>query len=352
VISPASIALALGMARAGAAGDTAAEMDAVLHEVASDENANLLNSLDAALAELNGTFEDDNGDRHEVALRIANASFAQHDVAWQPAYLDALASRFGAGLQLVDYIANPEASREAINGWVSDETEERIPDLLAPGSIDVDTRLVLVNAIYLKAPWLAPFQEEATTDDTFTTADGATVEVPMMRATESMRYGTADGWQAVELPYIGDGLAMMFIVPDDLAAIEASLDDDVFGEIVAALQPGTVELSMPRFSIETETTLKPLLSELGMPTAFTDRADFSPMTREVALAISEVVHQANIDVDESGTEAAAATAVIMRATSAPAVDLTLSIDRPFLFALRDTGTGAVLFLGRVTDPSS
>jgi len=157
VVSPASIALALAMARAGARGATATEMDAVLHDLGTDEHAPWLNALDAALATRTGTFDDANGEPQSVALRIANAPFAQRGMSLVDGYLEALASRFGAGLRLVDYRTASEAARREINAWVSDQTEQRIPELLVPGTITPDERLTLVNAIYVKAPWLTPF---------------------------------------------------------------------------------------------------------------------------------------------------------------------------------------------------
>lgn len=352
VFSPASIALALAMARAGARGITAEEMDAVLHDVASDEHPAWLNALDQALADRSGSFPDTRGKPQDVTLRIANTAFAQFDMNLLPGYLEALASRFGSGVQLVDYRAATEEARQLINAWVSERTEERIPELLTPGALDEDSRLTLVNAVYLKAAWQTPFEEQLTADGRFTRADGSTVTVPMMSALETFGYARGDGWQAVELPYIGDSLAMTVIVPDDLASFESSLGTDALASIVGGLEPMSVELTLPRFGIETQAELGSVLAELGMPNAFFDTADFSGITTDYPLAISAVVHQANIDVDESGTEAAAATAVVIRATSAPWVDVKLNVNRPFLFALRDVPTGAILFLGRVTDPSA
>ena len=351
VISPASIALALGMARVGAKGQTGTEMDAVLHSLASDANASWLNALDAALAARSGTFKDANGKDLAVALRIANAPFAQKGMAIEPAYLDALASRWGAGLRLVDYINATEAARKAINGWVSDQTEQRIPQLLDPGVLDDMSRLTLVNAIYLKAAWQDPFEASATANGTFTTAAGKTVTVPLMHATTSLRYAKGPGWQAVEIPYIGGSLAMTVILPDDLTAFEQQFNAATLNAITAALGETQVTLTLPKFSIETKAELSALLEALGMPTAFSGGADFSGITTAEKLVISAVIHQANIDVDEKGTTAAAATAVVLRATGMPAQPVTLSVDHPFLFALRDVPTGTVLFLGRVGDPS-
>jgi serpin B len=352
VLSPASIVLALAMTRPGARGETATQIDAVLHDVATDPNAGWLNALDAALATRTGTFSDISGKDQQVTLRIANAPFAQLDEAWNPDYLDALASRFGAGVRLVDYKAAAEAARKAINAWVNDQTEQRIPELLQQGTIDGLTRLVLVNAIYLKAAWQMPFPVESTAPATFTRLDGSTLDVPTMHLSKELQYAAGTGWQAVELPYVGGELAMTIIVPDDLASYQATLDGSAFAAITAALSAHEVNLSLPKYGIETKADLASVLASMGMPLAFDpNAADFSGMTTQDRLYISHVVHQANIDVDEKGTTAAAATGVVMETTALPGDMVTLKVDRPFLFALRDLKTGAVLFLGRVVEPA-
>jgi len=351
VFSPASITLALAMARAGARGQTAAEMDVVMHAVASDEHVGWLNALEQALAARSGTFKDESGKDLPVTLRIANAPFAQQGMPLEKAYLEALAARFGAGMRLVDYKTQTEKARTLINAWVDAQTEQRIPELLVPGVLTPLTRLALVNAIYLKAPWQTPFSADATKAGTFTRADGSAVQVPFIATTASLRYASGDGWRAVEIPYIGGSLAMTVILPDNLAGFEQTLTADTFAAITGALAETQVALAFPKFGIETKAELVPILAALGMPSAFDDRADFSGITTAEQLLISNVVHQANIDVDEKGTEAAAATAVVMRATAMPAEPVAFRADRPFLFALRDVPTGAVLFLGRVGDPS-
>jgi Serine protease inhibitor len=352
VVSPASIAIALGMARAGALGTTATEMDAVLRDLATDDHAAWLNALDAALASRTGTFPDATNESQPVTLRTANAPFSQRGMKLVDAYLEALASRYGAGLQLVDYKTESEAARKAINAWVSDQTEKRIPELLVPGTITPDVRLTLVNAIYLKAAWLTPFAEQATKTGAFTRLDGSTVDVPLMHGGGPLPYASGDGWQAVELPYVGSSLALMVIVPDDFASFGKGLTPELLAEITGALEDRAVTLTLPKFGIESKIELAATLAAMGMPTAFEPGlADFSGITTEEQLSISAVIHQANIDVDEKGTTAAAATAIVMRGTAEPGEPITLTVDRPFLFALRDVPTGTVLFLGRVTDPS-
>jgi len=353
VISPASIALALSMARLGARGPTADQMDAVLHGLVAAGEVGPIDALDQALAARNGTFEDQQGNAHQVVLRIANAPFGQRDLAIEAAYLDALARGFGAGLRTVDFKADPEAARSLINGWVADQTEQRIQQLLVQGNITAATRLVLVNAIYLKAPWLASFPEEETRPATFTLGDGTKIQVPTMLRVGSMSYAAGSGWQAVELPYIGNQLAMMIVVPDDLAAFTASLSPERLAATVSALESRHVTLSLPKFSFASKQDLATVLAQLGMPLAFSFQADFSGITTQERLNITTVIHEANIDVDEKGTEAAAATAVVMGDVSGPGGEpVTVHVDRPFLFAIRDLQTGAVVFLGQVLDPSA
>jgi serpin B len=353
VVSPASIALALGMARAGAVGTTAAEMDSVLHDVASPANAALLNALSQALASRSATYEDPEGVARDVTLRIANAPFVQEGMNVQQAYLDALASLYGAGLRLVDYAGDPEGSRQLINAWVAAQTEQRIKELLAAGDIGPQTRIALVNAIYLQAPWTWPFDEHDTKPATFTRADGSKVSVPLMQGMLlARRYAEGDGWQAVELPFLGGTMAMTLILPDDLASFEAGLDADRFAGIVSQLDYAEATVELPRFSIRTHASLVQALQALGMTTAFGPQADFSGITHDLPLQISDVIHEATIDVDEAGTIATAATAVTgLGGAGEPPKIYDVRLDHPFLFALRDLETGTVLFLGHVVDPS-
>jgi serpin B len=350
VVSPASILLALSMARAGAAGQTASQMDTVLHSPSPSK----LNSLDQALAGLSGTFKDAAGAEHEVTLRIANAPFAQGGELFEQSFLDTLASQYGASLRLVDFKADSSGAVRDINKWISDKTEARIPQLL--DKLDPATRLVLVNAIYMKAPWLAPFYEDATEPAPFTRLDGSKVSVPTMNETvHDGLYASGADWQAVELPYAGGSLAMTIVVPQNLAAFEKTLSGTRFAEITGALEQTYISVSLPRFKVETKSELSATLVKMGMPLAFDPgKADFSGITKQEPLYIGEVVHQANISVDEKGTEASAATAVVVMAGAAPGPQpepKVVHVDRPFIFAVRDTSTGAILFLGRVVDPS-
>ena len=388
VFSPTSIALAMGMARAGAKGVTASQIDDVLHANGWAELGPGLNALDQAIVARDGTYQDDEGATHQLALRIANSSFAQDGWSIEPDYLDAIAEAFGAGLKLVDYRADHEAARKIINDWVSRQTAGRIPNLLEPPNVTAGTRLYLVNAMYLKANWVTEFRSELTSPRTFVRADGSKVDVPTMElfGEQEVPYVHGDGWRATELRYRGrDGaypLAMDLIEPDDLKSFEAGLTARQLTSITTALTkerarlsddvtsgtsegdcgtyPYSLNLFMPRFGIETRTELGAMLAALGMPAAFDPgQADFTgihvPDAAEGPIHIQNVIHQANIDVDEKGTEAAAATAIGMDTGGCtgpqPAKDVTFRLDHPFLFVLRDLETGAVLFMGRVVDPS-
>ena len=353
VFSPHSIGVALAMTGAGAAGDTAIEMDEVLHLGELDDPHTSLNALDLALTDAAGTKERPDGTTAEVTLDIANALWAQDGFGFEEPFLVTLAENYGAGVRLVDYADDPEAARERINEWVAGQTNERIPELLAPGILSTLTRLVLTNAVFLQAPWAHPFDDGATAEGPFTRLDGSETPVDLMSVSASFRHGRGDGWQAIELPYLGGDLAMVVIVPDPGAfeTVTLTLDAERFQTIVDALQPSQVDLTFPAFEFSTEAGLVPVLESLGLQLAFDpERADFSAMSGEAALYVSDVVHQAFIAVDEAGTEAAAATAVVMDLTAAPADPVRLVVDRPFVFVIRHGGTGGVLFAGRVVDP--
>lgn len=354
VLSPTSVAIALAMARAGARGQTATQMDTVLHSLGADDHAAAINALDAALNGRSGTFRGADGKSYDLTLTVANAPFAQRDYAWEQSFLDALASRFGAGVRLVDYENDREAARQQINAWVADQTQQRIPELIGPGGLDTPPiRLVLVNAIYLKAPWMLPFRSESTADGPFTRLDGSTVTVPMMSQASSFAFAQGEGWRAVELPYIGGKLALTLILPDDFAGFVSGFAASRLNDVTAALVKQEVGVKLPKFSFGTKSDLSQVLSDMGMPDAFVlGKADFSGMTTEEPLFISDVIHQANISVDEQGTEASGATDIPVAAgTYAPGGPPQVHLDRPFLFALRDLDTGAVLFVGQVVDPA-
>lgn len=341
VMSPASIAVALTMTSAGARTQTLAEMLTTLRIA---DGATIHRSMNALTAALDLRNTDD------VTLSIANSLWGQAGLVFEAPFLDVLSAEYGAGMHLVDYIADTEAARLAINDWVDEATQQRIPELLAPEVLTTDSRLTLVNAIYMKAAWLAPFIVEATADAAFTLSDGTSADVPMMTRTGTMWFATGDGWRAVELDYAGGELAMLILLPED-----GFLDhfEEIFlvSDATQYLEPKPVALTMPRFDIESNVELGDVLAAMGMALAFSDDADFSGMTTAEELKISKVVHQANITVDEQGTEAAAATAVVVNATGAAVGDpISFTLDRPFVFAVRDRATEAILFMGRVSDP--
>jgi serine protease inhibitor len=352
VISPASIALAVAMARAGAAGETASQMDTVLHGLYGSGGGLGLGSLGQSLNGLSGSFTDAMGKTQSIELNVTHAVWSQVKMALVQAFLDSLAVRFDAGLRLTDFAADPAGATKAINAWVNEQTKGRIPNLL--DSLDPSTRMVLVNAIYLKAAWKEPFQEASTKDGTFHALGGKDVTVATMHGfLEEAKYAAGTGWRAVELTYGNGPLAMDIVVPDDFAAFGTKLDEALFGQIAAGMKKTPVSFSMPKFKTETKAELTDLLTRLGMPLAFDpDRADFSGITAAEKLYIGAVIHQANISVDEKGTEAAAATAVVMKATAMPSEPVALDVDRPFYFAVRDTASGAVLFLGRIANPAA
>jgi serpin B len=355
-ISPYSIQVALAMARAGARGATLDEMEDVLRtSLAGDYDASL-NALDQLLLGRAGDYELGDGETVTLELTTANSLWGQRDFAFEEPFLEQLATWYGAGMRTVDYINATEDARAAINGWVSEQTRERIPELIPEGILNEMTRLVLTNAVYLNAPWAVPFDPDETQDGEFTRLDGTTVDVPLMHIARKYNYAEGANYAAVEVPYAGNGLAMLLIVPDEgeFDAVAGSLDADMLAVIARDLTTYQVTLDMPRFEFRTQAPLKAILSELGMPTAFDpDAADFTGIADVPGghLYISDVLHEAFIAVDEEGTEAAAATAVIFDTTSAPP-PAELRIDRPFFFAIRDVESGALLFLGRVMDPAA
>ena len=265
-----------------------------------------------------------------------------------------LAADYGAGVRVVDYQANAEGARRAINRWVAERTNDKIPELIPTGVLDSATRLVLTNAIYLHAAWAEPFDTKATTDAPFTRLDRSAVTARLMRQTGTFGYAAGDGWQAVEVPYAGFELVMDVVIPDAgrFAAVEAQLTAGI-GQFVTPMSSASLLLGLPRFTFRTQAQLVDALKAMGIETLFDpDRADLSAISTAEKLYVSDVLHEAYIAVTESGTEAAAATAVVMKATAAPATPREVLADRPFLFAIRDRDTGAVLMLGRVLDPTA
>jgi serpin B len=351
IYSPYSISLALAMTYAGARGETESEMAQVLHYFPQDQSHPAFNALDLQLAE-RGKAQSEG--QTPLQLNIANAVWAEQTYPFLQSFLDTTALNYGAGVRLVDFIHQSEAARQEINDWVSDQTKEKIKDLIPQGLLGPDTRMTLVNAIYFKADWLHPFKANSTYDGPFHLLDGSEVTVPTMQQDVLLPYAKGDGWQAIELAYQGETAAMDIIVPDEgrFEEVESSLTNQQVSAIVKGFQPTSVMLTLPKFQFESKFDLRGQLVALGMKDAFDPTtADFSGMTELNNLFISAVVHKAFVAVDEKGTEAAAATAVIMSATSAQMFDVRLTIDRPFISIIRDLPTGQILFVGRVLNPA-
>ena len=344
--SPYSISQALAMTYAGAREETEKQMADTLHfTLPQDTHHSTFNYLDLKLTSR------DKGDK-DFILTIANALWGQEDYVFLPEFLDVLAENYGAGMITLDFANQPQESCNIINGWVSDKTEGRIKDIISPVNISPDTRLVLTNAIYFKASWYYKFKESMTIDDTFHLLDGTEIKVPMMRQTESHGYAEGDNYQAVELLYSGGKMSMIIVLPEEgsFNDFQSQMKYDILQDIISGIERKLVQLQMPRFEYESEFSMKNILREMGMANAF-ENADFSGMTGSKALFIADVLHKAFVLVDETGTEAAAATAVVME-ESAPAIEARISIDRPFIFLIRDIETNSILFLGRVLNPSS
>jgi serpin B len=349
VFSPISISVALAMTYAGAAGNTAAEMATALHF--SLPPATLHPAFDALALALasRGQGPLDAG-VEPVQLSMVNATWAQQDYVLREDYLDTLAAYYGAGVNLMDFVREPEPSRQLINDWVAEQTEDKIQDLLPPGSISPATVLVLTNAIYFKAAWMHPFPPEQTFDREFTRLDGTQVTTKMMSNGGMTRALATADLKAIALPYQDERLSLLVVVPEPGAfdTVEAALGGPWLDDIVAGLTLQDAGYSIPRFTINTSAPVKDALMALGMKAAFEGSADFSGIDGTRRLVVQDVLHKAFIAVGEKGTEAAAATGVIVGGN---VPKFSLLANRPFFYFLRDEPTGAILFMGRVMDPT-
>ena len=356
--SPYSISLGMAMAYAGARGETERQMaDSLGFKLPQNRLDPAFNALDLLLASR------PKGGDDAFRLNVANSVWGQRDYSFLPEFLDSLAVNYGEDVRAADFRRDPEDARVRINGWVADETEERIRNLIPQGTLTPLTRLVLANAIYFNAAWLHAFDERATKDRPFHLLDGSQRDVAMMRQQENLRYAIGDGFQAVELPYKGGDVAMTILLPESgkFEEFEGSLSGQSVRDIVESLESELVRLTMPKFEMESGFSLSDTLKAMGMPDAFDDQAaNFSGMDGQlcrargdICLLISDVLHQAFVSVDEAGTEAAAATAVIVGVTRAVGVEpdpIEVVVDRPFLLIIRHHATDTVLFVGRVLDP--
>jgi serpin B len=349
--SPASISIALAMTSAGADGETAQQMQRVLYwQEISAAQADKHIAAGELIRRLNHPSDD-------FRFRTANRLWALKGLSFLPEFLTVTERDYMAPLQPLDF-RTPEPARTAINQWVAKQTEGKIPELLAEGTIDRDTRLVLTNAVYFLGSWREPFNKELTTDQPFWISATDSVSLPLMHQQESWRYAEDETTQVLELPYRGGTLSMLILLPkvrDGLQALEQGLSQSQLVAWLDQLEKRPAVVYLPRFNSRSSLSLVDVLSDMGMPLAFSDAADFSGISGSRDLKIGAVVHQAFVDVDEKGTEAAAATGVEMRTTAAPIEPeepVVFRADHPFLFLIRDAGSEQILFMGRYTGPGN
>jgi serpin B len=348
-LSPYSISTALAMAYGGARGETAAQMAKAMHFDLAQEK---LHPAFAALESgLNAVQQ-----KGQVKLAVANSLWPHKGHVFLPAYLDLCRINYGVAITPLDFAGAAEPARQTINAWVEDKTNRKIQDLIKPDTLNAVTRLVLVNAIYFKGNWSGQFDKQLTKAGPFHVFAGKTVETPMMQATKEFRYAESPEAQVLELPYAGNDLSMLVLLPRDasnLAALEQSLSPDKLYAWIRSLRSREVQLWLPKFKTSSEFSLNQTLTALGMTDAFTGRADFSGMDGTNDLFISALIHKAFVEVNEEGTEAAAATAVVMetKGIHIPEEPVVFRADHPFLFLIRDNRTGSILFLGRIVDPT-
>jgi serpin B len=371
-VSPYSIETALAMTFAGADGDTGAEMARVLH-LTNDAGVfasfsalqHSLEDMSAKTAEIAKQSKKFGGPSEPITLNIANRLFAQKGYPFRETYLSLVKQNFGGAFEPIDFTADPAAATQHINKWVADQTRDRIRDLIPGGALDKTTRLVLANALYLKAPWAKEFSENATKPEPFFVHGGGPSDVPMMRKTsDHFGYARREGFTVVSLPYAGDELQFVVLLPDEVNGLH-SLESKLTGELLAQcakLERRDVDLHLPKFKLQPPTiALAENFEALGMKTAFDKPAGsanfdkIAPRKPNDYLYISQVFHKTFIAVDEKGTEAAAATAVTMMAAAAalrspPPPPIEVKVDRPFVYAIQHVPSGVCLFLGRVTDP--
>jgi serpin B len=352
LISPFSISAALAMTFAGAGGQTAQQMSDVLRFTLPSA------AVHPAFGEL---LRDLTMHRDGYQLDIANRLFAQQQYPFETAFKNITANDYGAPLEEVDFVRNTEGSRRRINQWVENQTNDKIRDLLPEGSVKDNTRLVLTNAIYFDGSWKHKFNKDLTHEDTFVSASGTPSTVSMMHQQQAFRYAERSGYQMLEMPYAGDDLSLVVMLPnaaDGLKNLEASLTPDEWNAGVNAMYQTSVNVSLPKFTFDSSFGLADALKALGMKHAFDkEGADLKGIADPPSekLYIDGAIHKAFIDVNENGTEAAAATAVIVGMVTtcfcAPPQPKTFDADHPFLFALRDVHTGSLLFVGRVVEPA-
>lgn len=349
-LSPFSISMALGMTWNGASGETAQEMASVLHfilPVLYVNEAFQRVSSEISSGSLHGA---ESGE--PFSMVVANGIWVQNGFTLLNSFVSAVTEYYSAGVQNLDFTDDPEGSREIINSWVAENTMQKILDLIPRGALEADTRLVLTNAVYFKASWQHPFNELATTDGRFLLPCQSPMMVPMMNQTEFFDYASSEEWQAVSMAYAGGDASMLIILPLNMDDFLESFDSEMLASVQRRMSRVNVDLTMPRFEFTRSMPLSDILVSMGMETAFGGGANFQAITGGPDLNISEVLHKAYVKVDEEGTEAAAATAVVMNITAMPATPVEMNVNRPFVFIIQDSTTGSIIFMGRVTDPSS
>jgi serpin B len=348
--SPYSISTALAMTYAGARGKTAEQMADVLHFTLP--GVRLHDAFAALQAELQPSSK-----KRKYELHVANRLWGQKGYYFLPEFLQLTRTRYGAEMAQADFAHQTEKARLAINKWIEQQTNDKIKDIIARGVLDPSTRLVLANAIYFKDAWMQPFSEKATKKEDFHLSAEKKVAVPMMHQVEDCPFYQGEGFSMVSLPYQGYDLAMIVLLPakvDGLAALEKSLSEKALAGWLKKAKQRRVDLTLPKFKMTSQFSLKEVLAAMGMKLAFSASADFSGMSSAEKLMISKVIHQAYVDVNEKGTEAAAATVIIVSPTGfrVPPPPATFRADHPFVFLLRDTRTGSILFMGRLANPQS
>jgi len=349
--SPASISVALAMTYAGAAGATASEMADALHFDGPK------NEVADGMAELLASWRTSD-EKQGFRLDVANRLWGQRDFVFVPEFLALTRDKYGAELATVDFAGATEEARQTINGWVEEQTENRITNLIPSAGALQDSRLVLTNAVYFKGGWSAPFDDKSTQEGDFHVAASQSIKVPLMRQRGKFAYAEADGVQVLELPYGDRSLSMVVVLPeatDGLADVEANLSRDSFDAWTGMLRSQEVVIVLPKFTTRCEFDLVDVLQPLGMTSAFNPQlADFSGMSPDRDLFLSAVFHQAFVDVNEEGTEAAAATAAVMTVASlevGETMPKQFRADHPFIVVIRDNRNGSILFMGRVVDPT-
>lgn len=348
-LSPYSISAALAMTYAGARGDTERQMAASLHFSLSQSRLHpAFAGLDAQLAEAQRS--------GGIRLSVANSLWPQKDYALLADYLSLVKTQYGVSVTALDYAGATEAARATINGWVAEKTEQRITDVIQPGDLTPLTRLVLANAIYFKGTWRSEFKVARTRPEPFLLAAGGSVPTPLMTQTLKCRHASLPSLDLVELPYVGGSAAMLVLLPKDAAGLrrlESELTGAKLTSWLGELRQKDVTVFLPKFKVTCRFNLGSTLAEMGMPDAFdVGKANFSGMDgRTDGLFIGSVVHKAFVDVNEEGTEAAAATGVAMAVRSMPSPPVVFRADRPFVFLIQHRETGSILFAGRVADPT-